>query len=203
MPPNRPNIAAVMGLVALSKVSVMRVAVIGLGLIGGSVLRALADTGEHDVTGYDADPAVRGLARTAAGQAPVRRRWRVAGSVREASDDSELVVIAVPWPAFAGVVDDLANGGFSGLITDVTSVKGAAASRDRRSVAALRRGARRLRRRAPDGRAARSPASPAPTRRMFRGRAWALCLEPDETPLADWLTVARPSPPRSAPGWCR
>jgi prephenate dehydrogenase len=171
-------------------VSVVRVAVIGLGLIGGSVLRALADIGSHDVTGYDADPAVRGMARTAAGQAPANQRWRVAASVREASDDAELVIIAVPWPGFAGVIDDLANGGFSGLITDVTSVKGAPravmADRWRRSGVALAGfvGGHPMAGREVSGFAGADPS-------MFRGRAWALCLEPDETVLADWLTVAR------------
>ena len=53
----------------------MRIAVIGLGLIGGSLLRALGETG-HDVVGFDADPVTGELAREAG--------FRVAGSVREA-----------------------------------------------------------------------------------------------------------------------
>jgi prephenate dehydrogenase len=40
------------------------VAVIGLGLIGGSLLQALAARG-HRVVGFDADPATRANARTA------------------------------------------------------------------------------------------------------------------------------------------
>jgi prephenate dehydrogenase len=42
----------------------VNVAVIGLGLIGGSLLRALAAAG-HEVTGFDADPATRELAAEA------------------------------------------------------------------------------------------------------------------------------------------
>src|SRR5690348_3323967 len=56
------------------------VAVIGLGLIGGSVLRALAARG-HRVLGYDADPATRATARTAAAQAPMNKRWQVTASL--------------------------------------------------------------------------------------------------------------------------
>lgn len=47
----------------------MNVAVIGLGLIGGSLVRGLAAAG-HRVTGFDADPAARAAATTAAQTAP-------------------------------------------------------------------------------------------------------------------------------------
>jgi threonine dehydrogenase-like Zn-dependent dehydrogenase len=55
----------------------VNVAVIGMGLIGGSLLRALALAG-HWVIGYDLDPSTRAMARNGAAQAPVRRggRWR-------------------------------------------------------------------------------------------------------------------------------
>ncbi len=168
----------------------MRVAVIGLGLIGGSLLRALAALGGHTVAGYDADPAVRAMARTASGQAPPTQRWRIAASVSEVSADTDLVVIAVPFPAFAGVIDDLANGGYSGLITDVTSVKGPTraviSDRWRRSGQAL---AGYVGGHPMSGREISGFGGSDGT--LFRGRAWALALEPDETPLSDWLTVAR------------
>jgi prephenate dehydrogenase len=168
----------------------VRVAVIGLGLIGGSVLRALSGLSVHDVVGYDADPAVRAMARTAAGQAPPGARWRIAGSIRELSDEAELIVIAVPFPAFASVIDDLANGGYSGLITDVTSVKGPTraviADRWRRSGAAL---AGYVGGHPMAGREVGGFANATGT--LFRGCAWALAIEPDETPLSDWLEVAR------------
>jgi prephenate dehydrogenase len=168
----------------------VRVAVIGLGLIGGSVLRALAAQTEHAVSGYDADPAVRAIARTAAGQAPPDQRWRIAGSVRDVTDDADIVILAVPFPAFAGVIDDIANGGFSGLITDVTSVKGPTravmADRWRRSGQAL---AGYVGGHPMAGREVSGFAGSDPT--LFRGRAWALAIEPDETPLSDWLMIAR------------
>ncbi|MCW6004122.1 prephenate dehydrogenase/arogenate dehydrogenase family protein, partial [Micromonospora sp. CPCC 205371] len=101
----------------------MDIAVLGLGLIGGSVLRALAAAG-HAVLGYDADPATRATARTAAAKAPARARWQVTPTVRDAVAKAELVVIAVPLPAVEGVLVELDGAGYRGLVTDVTSVKG-------------------------------------------------------------------------------
>src|SRR6058998_2529986 len=63
------------------------IAVIGLGLIGGSLLRALG-AGGHAVTGYDTDPATRDAAAAAG-------NWRIAGSVAEAAEGAEVVVLAV------------------------------------------------------------------------------------------------------------
>jgi len=65
------------------------VAVIGLGLVGGSLLHALAAAG-HRVTGFDADPGTRAAARAAG--------FTVAGSAREAAEVAELVALAVPLP---------------------------------------------------------------------------------------------------------
>jgi prephenate dehydrogenase len=165
----------------------MRIAVIGLGLIGGSLTRALAAAG-HEIFGYDADPATRGVARTAAGQAKATERWQVTASVREAAQNAHLAIIAVPLPAVSEVIDDLANAGFHGLITDVTSVKGQVrdivAGRWRRSGAALAGfvGGHPMTGRETAGFGSSDPG-------LFRGRAWALCLEPNVTGLDDFLDV--------------
>ncbi len=165
----------------------MRIAVIGLGLIGGSVLRALAARG-HTVFGYDADPATRAMARTASAQAPRTGRWQIAGAVRDAVAGTDLVVCATPLGAVGGVLDELAGSGYSGLVTDVTSVK----SQVRALVAAR---AHRFGRLAGfvgghpmAGRETASFSSADPD--LFAGCAWVLCLEPDETDLGDWLTLA-------------
>jgi len=166
----------------------VHIAVIGLGLIGGSVLRAVSAAG-HRAYGYDADPATRAMARTAAGQARPAHRWQVTASISDAAAHAELVVIAVPWPAFTDVIDELASSGYSGLVTDVVSVKGpvreVVANRWRRSGLALAGfvGGHPMAGRETSGFAASDPA-------LFRGCAWALCLEQDETLLDDWLTVA-------------
>ncbi|MFY1689222.1 prephenate dehydrogenase/arogenate dehydrogenase family protein [Plantactinospora sp. WMMB782] len=171
----------------------MDVAVIGLGLIGGSVLRALASTG-HAVLGYDADPATRATARTAAAQAPAAHRWQVARTVRDAVAGAELVVVAVPLPAVAGVLDEIAGSGYTGLVTDVTSVKEPVrrlverhlvgrhphGGTDRRAGFV---GGHPMAGRETSGFGAADPA-------LFTGCAWVLCLEPGTTSTDDWLTLA-------------
>jgi prephenate dehydrogenase len=92
----------------------MQITVIGLGLIGGSALLALERAGNH-LTGYDADPTTRQLAETTGA--------RVAADLATAAQGAELVVLAVPLPALAEVLDQLAAAGYAGLVTDVTSVK--------------------------------------------------------------------------------
>jgi len=163
------------------------IAVVGLGLIGGSALRALAMAG-HTLRGYDTDPATRATARTAAAQAPAAARWRVAGGLGEAVDGTELVVLAVPLPAVEEVLVDLVGTGYAGLVTDVTSVKAPV-----RALVAqrLHRPPTRL-----AGFVGGHPMTGAETTGFaaadpsrFTGCAWALCLEPD-TSLADWLTLA-------------
>lgn len=166
----------------------MDVAVIGLGLIGGSVLSALASAG-HGVLGYDADPATRAFARTAAARMPAKARWQVAGTVRDAVARAELVVLAVPLPAVAAILDELGSAGYAGLVTDVTSVKGPV--RDlvgrhlhrRHNRLASFVGGHPMAGRETSGFAAADPA-------LFTGCAWVLCLEPRETALADWLELA-------------
>ncbi|GAA0811490.1 prephenate dehydrogenase/arogenate dehydrogenase family protein [Spirilliplanes yamanashiensis] len=154
----------------------MNIAVLGLGLIGGSLLRALSAAG-HAVLGFDADPATRATARTAAALAPAGRRWQIAGSVKDAVATADLAVLAVPLPAVAGVLGEL--GGFRGLLTDVTSVKGPV-----RDLVGGRRfvGGHPMAGKETSGFGAADPA-------LFEGAAWVLCLE-EETATADWLTLA-------------
>jgi prephenate dehydrogenase len=165
----------------------VNIAVIGLGLIGGSLLRALAAAG-HKVLGYDADPAVRGTARTAAALAPAAQRWQITASVGEAARGSELVVLAVPLPGVPGVLDDLVETGYTGLITDVTSVKGPVrdlmAERFQRAATPLAGyvGGHPMAGREQSGFEAADPY-------LFTQCAWVLCLE-TETSLPDWLDLA-------------
>ncbi|MET8147551.1 prephenate dehydrogenase [Actinoplanes sp. NPDC049668] len=156
----------------------MNVAVIGLGLIGGSLLRALASDG-HRVTGYDAGADTREVARSLAKSSGSTDAWRVADSVAEAVAGTEVAVLAVPLPAIPGVLAELL--GYPGLITDVTSVKG--------PVRDLIGGRRFVGGHPMAGK--ESSGFPASDPRLFDGCAWVLCLEPDDTDPADWLTLAR------------
>lgn len=165
----------------------MDIAVIGLGLIGGSVLRALAGAG-HTVYGYDADPATRATARTAAAQAPGHARWQVAGSVADAVARAELTVLAVPLPAVDEVLYELVNAGYAGLVTDVTSVKEPVRELvDQRLHAGHSRLAGFVGGHPMAGR--ETAGFPAADPDLFTGCAWVLCLESD-TSLADWLLLA-------------
>jgi prephenate dehydrogenase len=166
----------------------MNVAVIGLGLIGGSLVRALAAAG-HWVTGWDLDPSTRAMARTGAAQAARESRWRVAPSIADAVSAVELLVVATPLTAVASVLDEVAEAGFTGLVTDVVSVKEPVRELVARR---LRGGGLRLAGyvgghpmagRETAGFAATDPA-------LFNDCAWALCLD-EETSLPDWLAVAR------------
>jgi prephenate dehydrogenase len=167
------------------------VAVIGLGLIGGSLLRALGASG-HRVLGYDADPATRATARTAAARAPAGARWQIAGTLRDAVTSAELVAIAVPLPSVAEVLDELVAAGYAGLVTDVTSVKGpvrdlvARRLHPRHNRLASFVGGHPMAGRETSGFAAAEAD-------LFAGCAWVLCLEPADdsiTTLADWLDLA-------------
>jgi prephenate dehydrogenase len=167
---------------AMPALAPRRVAVLGLGLIGGSLVRRLAAAG-LTVTGYDADPGTRAIARTAAAMAGRTRAWSVAGSVAEAVEGAEAVVCAVPLPALGRVLDAVAATGYEGLLTDVTSVKEPAdalaaghAPRARWVGGHPMAGTER------SGFAASDPA-------LFEGCAWVLGLD-RQTRVADWTALA-------------
>jgi prephenate dehydrogenase len=164
------------------------IAVIGLGLIGGSMLRALAARG-HRVLGYDADPATRATARTAAAQAQRNARWQVTASLADAIRDVELAVVAVPLPAVGAVFDEVASAGYVGVVTDVTSVKvpvhDLAADRLRAGGQALATfiGGHPMAGRETSGFTAADP-------KLFQDCAWVLCVEEDDTSVQDWTRLA-------------
>jgi prephenate dehydrogenase len=166
----------------------VNVSVIGMGLIGGSLLRALAEAG-HWVIGYDLDPSTRAMARTGAAQAPRQSRWQVAPSIGDAVAAADLVVIATPLTAVAHVLDEVAATGFTGLVTDVVSVKQPVRELvARRLVSGGTRLAGYVGGHPMAGRETAGFAATDPT--LFSGCAWVLCLD-EETQLADWLNLAR------------
>lgn len=101
----------------------MRIAVLGVGLIGGSV--GLAARGDHDVIGWDPDPDV--LARAVESGAVAA----AAGSVTEAVAGAEVVFACAPVGALPGLVAEaLAAAGPECVVTDVGSTKRAVAAID-------------------------------------------------------------------------
>jgi prephenate dehydrogenase len=99
-----------------------RIAVIGTGLIGGSVALGLRDTDPGTVVvGFDADPDA---ARRARERDAVTE---VAGSAAEAAANAALVVLAVPVDRMADVCHEVATAVDSAAaVTDVGSAKGTA-----------------------------------------------------------------------------
>ncbi|EXG79136.1 prephenate dehydrogenase [Cryptosporangium arvum] len=153
-----------------------KVAVLGLGLIGGSVLlRSVSAQVAARVVGYDADPGTRAAAVERLGPAAV------AADLATAVDGADLVVLAVPLPAVPAVLGALRDVGHRGLLTDVTSVK--------EPVRALvGEGTRFVGGHPMAGKEASG--FDAADAELLVGCAWALCLD-DETALPDWLDVAR------------
>ncbi|NIH82968.1 prephenate dehydrogenase [Amycolatopsis viridis] len=153
--------------------------VIGLGLIGGSVLRAAAAAG-RTVWG----------ATTAAGDAEAAladgfdASTDVVAALRRAADRDALVVLAVPLTAVEEVLRTVGECAPSCLLTDVTSVKTGV-------VTAARAFAPQARFAAGHPMAGTAESGwRAGTATLFRGAAWVVCVE-DDTDLAAWAEVAR------------
>jgi prephenate dehydrogenase len=97
---------------------VTRIAVVGAGLVGGSVAAAARAAGAH-VTLTDRDPDVRSRA------ASVGLADAVADDVATAVADAELVVAAVPAAVAPAVLHEVArHAPRTALLTDVASLKG-------------------------------------------------------------------------------
>ncbi|HEY2299868.1 MAG TPA: prephenate dehydrogenase/arogenate dehydrogenase family protein [Jatrophihabitans sp.] len=152
-----------------------RVAVLGLGLIGGSLMHAMRQGG-LEVVGYDSDPATAGQA-SAAG-------FPVAPSDATAVHGADLIVLAMPLPQVRDALAWLAPHVPAGtLLTDVGTLKAPV-------LAAVRElaphvsfvGGHPLAGTEESGWAATDPL-------LFRDAPWTLTIEAD-TDLADWLRVA-------------
>jgi prephenate dehydrogenase len=91
-----------------------RVGVLGLGLIGGSLLKGLAAAGGSPV-GADADPAVAGDARTAG--------FEVTADAAALARVCDVVVVCVPPTHTAAAVAELLAADREVVVADVASVK--------------------------------------------------------------------------------
>jgi prephenate dehydrogenase len=96
----------------------LKVAVLGVGLIGGSIGLAARQRLEADVAGWDPDSENLGQA------VELEALDRAAGSVPEAVDGAELVFCAAPVRALPALVAEaLEAGGAECVVTDVGSTK--------------------------------------------------------------------------------
>jgi len=110
----------------------MRLALVGVGLIGGSAAAAFRTAGRvSQVVGVDADPAAarRGVARGVLDRAAV--------SVAEAVADAELILLAVPVGAMPAVLREVAAAAPPyAIVTDVGSTKGSVIAAAREALSA-------------------------------------------------------------------
>jgi prephenate dehydrogenase len=167
------------------------VAVLGLGLIGGSLLRALRRAG-LEVVGFDIDPAVAEDARSAG--------YRIAATDAAAVADADLVVLAMPLPQLADALRSLGPRLPRGcVLTDVGTLKQPVLDAvNRHAPSADFVGGHPLAGVEETGWAAGDPL-------LFRDAPWALTLEP-ATAVSSWLRVAallcdlgaKPVPTRAA-----
>ena len=103
----------------MSEVLYNRVALIGLGLIAGSMSLAMRRAGvAGEITGYARSAETRATARE------INLVDRVCDSAAEAVEGADLVVLAVPVGAMGAVMADIAPALANGaVVTDVGSVK--------------------------------------------------------------------------------
>jgi len=99
----------------------MKVGVIGLGLIGASIVRAhLASHSDDEICGFDRDPDAAAYVQS--------EGWaRVAASAAQAVDGCDVVILATPVTAYTQVLTECV-GAFAGnaVLLDVGSMKQAA-----------------------------------------------------------------------------
>ncbi|AKK10146.1 prephenate dehydrogenase [Corynebacterium uterequi] len=95
------------------------VCIIGLGLIGGSLLRDLAAAG-YSVYGYNRSTSGARSARKAGFDVSDD----LDDTLRKANDDAAIIVLAVPMGAVSGILDRVVELAPRCGITDVVSVKG-------------------------------------------------------------------------------
>ena len=96
------------------------ICILGLGLIGGSLLRDLAAQGVH-VYGYNRS----GSGARAASAAGFDASDDLALTLQRAEQDRAIIVVATPMPAIPGLLDAIMEHAPSCGITDVVSVKAA------------------------------------------------------------------------------
>ncbi|MFN7973664.1 MAG: prephenate dehydrogenase/arogenate dehydrogenase family protein [Acidobacteriota bacterium] len=144
-----------------------RIGISGLGLVGGSIARALAERAGCALHGADPDPATRELARASGIFARVGER------AADVARDVDLLVLAGPIPAILGDLAFLA--GHDGPALDVTDV-----GSTKQEIATMAKALPRAIRFVGGHPIAGSERSgfAASDARLFEGATWALCPPP-------------------------
>jgi prephenate dehydrogenase len=154
------------------------VCVIGLGLIGGSVLRAAHAAG-RTVWGFTVDGSDVAAARTAGYEITAS----IDDALAKAAAEDAIVVIAVPLPAVDEILGRVAEIAPECLLTDVVSVKGPVVASVRKLAPAARFAGGH-----PMAGAAESGWAPG-SASLFDQAAWVVTVEPD-TSMETWRIIA-------------
>lgn len=153
------------------------VCVLGVGLIGGSLLRAL---GPERAFGWNRSAA----GAEAASAAGFDVSTDLAHTLRRAAESDALVVVGVPLPALGPVLDAVADHAPQVALTDVVSVKGPVlAAVRRRGLEARFVGGHPMAGTARSGWEATDPG-------LFRGATWLVAADDGADPDT-WARVAR------------
>jgi len=91
----------------------MKISIIGLGLIGGSIAQGLKS--KHQITGFDPDKNTQDQA-TKAG-------LKIALDLKTCVNDAELVIVAAPTTQSEETLKEFKKINFSGIVADICSVK--------------------------------------------------------------------------------
>jgi prephenate dehydrogenase len=154
----------------------MRIAIAGLGLIGGSIARGLTAAGHH-VTGLDAAAVLRRARRAGAIAAS-------ASSLAEAARQSDILFLAAPPRENLRLLRAVAGARVDAIVTDVGSVKQPICAQAARLGLERFVGGHPMAGSAAAGFAASDAA-------LFEGRAWVLTPAPGRRPPRVLLALIR------------
>ncbi|AZZ80251.1 MULTISPECIES: prephenate dehydrogenase [Gordonia] len=154
------------------------VCVLGLGLIGGSLLRVLHDAG-HETFGYNRSSATVEAATADGYQASTD----LVATLRRAAETGAVVVLATPVTTIEPILSAIAEHAPGALLTDVISVK----QEVEKVIARAHPGARYVGGHPMAGTSRSGWSATDPT--LFQGAMWAVTTT-DHTDADDWLAVA-------------
>ena len=91
----------------------MKISIVGLGLIGGSIAQGLKS--KHQITGFDPDKNTQDQA--------TKSGINIASDLKSCVNQAELVIVAAPTTQSEETLSELKKINFSGFVADICSVK--------------------------------------------------------------------------------
>ena len=91
----------------------MKISIVGLGLIGGSIAQGLKS--KHQITGFDPDKTTQDQA--------AKSGINIAPDLKTCVKNAELVIVAAPTTQSENILKELKTINFTGIVADICSVK--------------------------------------------------------------------------------